>query len=134
MRSMSGVWCASFARIQPGQSWVVLALLPSGAGRQEPSDAPPCFSKQSSPKQQATASSVYFVVMSYLYSLPTTGSVAFAAHLTDPTGNHAHSGDLARATSARNAVRSMLKETRRTDAGSKDWMGCATVSHIRNAA
>jgi len=63
--------------------------------------------------------------MSYLYSLPTTGSIKFTSLVSDPT--NAHSADLARATAARNRVRAILKETRRVEAANKDWLGCATV-------
>lgn len=64
--------------------------------------------------------------MSYLYSLPTTAALKLTAIISDPTNSHV--SDIARATNARNRVRAVLKETRRADGQSKDWMACANVS------
>lgn len=56
----------------------------------------------------------------YVYDLPTTGALSLSELCTDITGSHA--ANLARATEARANVRAILKATRRTDAGERDYL------------
>ncbi|CAE6429324.1 unnamed protein product [Rhizoctonia solani] len=56
----------------------------------------------------------------YVYDLPTTGALSLSELCTDITGSHA--ANLARATEARANVRAILKASRRTDAGERDYL------------
>ncbi|CAE6416711.1 unnamed protein product [Rhizoctonia solani] len=56
----------------------------------------------------------------YVYDLPTTGALSLSELCTDITGSHA--SNLARATEARANVRAILKASRRTDAGERDYL------------
>lgn len=57
---------------------------------------------------------------SYVYELPTTGSVVFSEILVDETGKYTHA--IANATLARSNLRAALKESKRTDEGEKDHL------------
>ncbi|CAE6424710.1 unnamed protein product [Rhizoctonia solani] len=56
----------------------------------------------------------------YVYDLPTTGALSLSELCIDITGSHA--ANLARATEARANVRAILKASRRTDAGERDYL------------
>ncbi|KAA1475171.1 hypothetical protein DENSPDRAFT_782930, partial [Dentipellis sp. KUC8613] len=58
--------------------------------------------------------------MSYIFTLPTTGSLSFADNYTSTPGN-AHAADIAQTTQLRASLRALLKESRHTD-GEKDYM------------
>ncbi len=57
---------------------------------------------------------------SYVYELPTTGSIVFSEILIDETGRYTHA--IANATVARSNLRAALKESKRTDEGEKDHL------------
>jgi hypothetical protein len=57
-------------------------------------------------------------VMSFVYPLPTTGSVPFSTLVTDAGGTNAH--HLATATATRGRLRAVLKEDRRREEGQRD--------------
>ncbi|KAG8746358.1 hypothetical protein FRC10_005347 [Ceratobasidium sp. 414] len=56
----------------------------------------------------------------YVYELPTTGALSFSELCTDITGSYA--AQLASATEARANVRAVLKASKRTDAGERDYL------------
>jgi hypothetical protein len=57
---------------------------------------------------------------SYVYELPTTGSIVFSDVLVDETGRYTH--NIANATLARSNLRAALKESKRTDEAEKDHL------------
>ncbi|ELU42717.1 pH-response regulator protein palC [Rhizoctonia solani AG-1 IA] len=61
----------------------------------------------------------------YVYDLPTTGALSLSELCIDITGSHA--ANLARATEARANVRAILKASRRTDAGERDYLKVVKV-------
>ncbi|OJA20073.1 hypothetical protein AZE42_02479 [Rhizopogon vesiculosus] len=84
----------------------------------------------------------------YLYELPTTGSISFADFCVDSTASNAYASHIAEATQARANLRGTLKEIKRTDTDDKDYlrlikvlddylpylygiMACATSGDIR---
>ncbi|KAG8863462.1 hypothetical protein FRB96_008202 [Tulasnella sp. 330] len=58
--------------------------------------------------------------MPYLYELPTTGAVSFSSFIHDNSGSWTIS--IANATTARANLRSVLKESKRTEDGEKDYL------------
>jgi hypothetical protein len=64
---------------------------------------------------------------SYVYELPTTGSIVFGDFVIDQTGKYSHT--IANATVARSSLRNALKETKRTDEGEKDPLRIIKVKY-----
>jgi hypothetical protein len=62
---------------------------------------------------------------SYIYELPTTGSIVFSDILVDETGQFTH--NIANATLARSNLRGALKESKRTDEAEKDHLSIIKV-------
>ncbi|KAF8070784.1 BRO1-like domain-containing protein [Lyophyllum atratum] len=58
----------------------------------------------------------------YLYDLPTTGAIFFSDFCTDQTINKRHTVSIPAATQARANVRAVLKDSKRTDHGEKDFL------------
>lgn len=62
---------------------------------------------------------------SYVYELPTTGNVVFSEFILDQTGQYSHA--IGNATVARTNLRAVLKESKRTDEGEKDYLRIVKV-------
>jgi hypothetical protein len=62
---------------------------------------------------------------SYLYELPTTGAISFAAFYNDPDG--AYITQIAQATECRANLRACLKETKRSGDSEKDYLRIVKV-------
>ncbi|KAG8813461.1 hypothetical protein FRC17_001574 [Serendipita sp. 399] len=56
----------------------------------------------------------------YVYELPTTGNISFSEILVDQTGQYTHA--VANATAARSSLRALLKESKRTEDGERDYL------------
>jgi len=65
---------------------------------------------------------------SYVYELPTTGSIVFSDILVDDSGKYTH--NIANATLARSNLRTALKESKRTDEAGKDHLRIITVGVV----
>ncbi|KAF8557644.1 hypothetical protein OG21DRAFT_1434897 [Imleria badia] len=59
---------------------------------------------------------------SYLYELPTTGSVSFSDFAIDTTEGNVYTARIANATQARANIRGVLKQSRRTDSEDRDYL------------
>ena len=66
--------------------------------------------------------------MSFIYQLPTTGSISYADFLLDE--NKQYLTDISEATALRGRVRAVLKETARTE-GPKDYTNIMKVLLLR---
>ncbi|OCH93749.1 hypothetical protein OBBRIDRAFT_724111 [Obba rivulosa] len=64
----------------------------------------------------------------YLYELPTTGAISFAEFLKDD--NATYIADIAETTEARANLRAILKESKRTDDGEKDYLKLVLDDYI----
>ncbi|KDR75105.1 hypothetical protein GALMADRAFT_69154 [Galerina marginata CBS 339.88] len=58
----------------------------------------------------------------YLYQLPTTGAISFADFCVDHSSDKAYTHQIPEATQARANLRGVLKESKRTDHGEKDFL------------
>ncbi|GLB37781.1 putative BRO1-like domain containing protein [Lyophyllum shimeji] len=58
----------------------------------------------------------------YLYELPTTGAISFSDFCIDQTIDKRHTGSIPAATQARANVRAVLKDSKRTEHGQKDYL------------
>lgn len=64
----------------------------------------------------------------YLYELPTTGAISFAEFLRDDSTSYI--ADIAESTEARANLRAILKESKRTDDGEKDYLKLVKASEV----
>jgi len=63
----------------------------------------------------------------YLYELPTTGAISFIDVCVDLSSEKAHTRYLSEASQARANLRGVLKESKRTDHGEKDFLTLVKV-------
>jgi hypothetical protein len=63
----------------------------------------------------------------YLYELPTTGAVSFSNFCVDHSLDRAYTHYIPQATEARANLRGVLKESKRTDHGEKDFLTLVKV-------
>ncbi|KAH0588743.1 pH-response regulator protein palC [Termitomyces sp. J132] len=63
----------------------------------------------------------------FLYELPTSGAISFSDFCNDLTVNKRHVVDIPAATEARAAIRSVLKVSKRTEHGRKDYLQLVKV-------
>lgn len=61
----------------------------------------------------------------YLYDLPTTGAISFAEFLVDD--NKKYTSQIAQATQVRASLRALLKETKRSEDGERDYIKVVKV-------
>lgn len=66
----------------------------------------------------------------YLYELPTTGSISFSELCLDRSQDKAYTRFIAEATQARANLRGVLKESKRTDHGEKDFLTLVKVAFV----
>ena len=59
---------------------------------------------------------------SYIYDLPTTGSISFSDFAIDTTEGNVYTSWIAEATQARANMRGVLKQSRRTDSEDRDYL------------
>lgn len=59
---------------------------------------------------------------SYIYELPTTGTISFCDFAIDTTEANVYSSRIADATQARANMRGVLKQSRRTDSEDRDYL------------
>ena len=63
----------------------------------------------------------------YLYELPTTGAVSFSDFCDDYSSDKAYTHHMPEATQTRANLRGILKESKRTDHGEKDYLALIKV-------
>ena len=64
---------------------------------------------------------------SYVYELPTTGSISFSDFAIDTTDGNGYTSRIADATQTRANMRGVLKQSRRTDSEDRDYLRIVKV-------
>lgn len=65
--------------------------------------------------------------MSYLYELPTTGAISFSEVCTDTSAEKLYISHISETTQSRANLRAILKESKRTQDGEKDYLKLVKV-------